>query len=191
MLHADDPSRVYTTDEQRRLTTQLLALVRTIHDGSEVSRACTLDLLCEYHRRLFDGVRDHAGLIRRAGFGSDTLTYGPNRSPTKEEVPNLMLDCFRQISRSLQSFDAHPDAEDHERNAIHLAVWAHAEVVRIHPFEDGNGRTARLLMNWLLVRLGLRPISVEVVKEEYRDCLNHFYRTRDIDPLLDLMIRLY
>jgi Fic family protein len=38
---------------------------------------------------------------------------------------------------------------------IDLAAWAHAEWVRIHPFANGNGRTARLWANSILMRYGL------------------------------------
>lgn len=41
---------------------------------------------------------------------------------------------------------------------MELAAWAHDMLVRIHPFQDGNGRTARILMNVLLIHFGY-PIS--------------------------------
>ena len=40
---------------------------------------------------------------------------------------------------------------------VELAAWAHGEWVRIHPFANGNGRTARLLANYVLVRFGFGP----------------------------------
>ncbi|HZQ20884.1 MAG TPA: Fic family protein [Terriglobales bacterium] len=40
---------------------------------------------------------------------------------------------------------------------IDLCAWAHAEWVRIHPFANGNGRTARLWANFLAMRYGLPP----------------------------------
>ena len=40
------------------------------------------------------------------------------------------------------------------------AFEAHLRLVSIHPFADGNGRTARLLMNLLLIRAGYPPIAV-------------------------------
>lgn len=40
---------------------------------------------------------------------------------------------------------------------IDLCAWAHAEWVRIHPFANGNGRTARLWANSLAMRYGLPP----------------------------------
>jgi hypothetical protein len=40
---------------------------------------------------------------------------------------------------------------------VRLCAYAHAEWIRIHPFANGNGRTARILANWLAVRYGLPP----------------------------------
>lgn len=41
---------------------------------------------------------------------------------------------------------------------IDLCAWAHAEWVRIHPFGNGNGRTARIWANFLFMRYGLPPV---------------------------------
>jgi Fic family protein len=40
------------------------------------------------------------------------------------------------------------------------AFTAHLRLVEIHPFNDGNGRTARLLMNLVLIRGGYSPVAV-------------------------------
>jgi Fic family protein len=40
------------------------------------------------------------------------------------------------------------------------AFTAHRRLVDIHPFNDGNGRTARLLMNLILIRCGYPPAAV-------------------------------
>ena len=41
---------------------------------------------------------------------------------------------------------------------LDLAAWAHCEWARIHPFANGNGRTARLWANALLLRYGIPPV---------------------------------
>lgn len=48
-------------------------------------------------------------------------------------------------------------------NTPETAFTAHRRLVEIHPFNDGNGRTARLLMNLLLIRGGYPPIAVRPV----------------------------
>lgn len=49
------------------------------------------------------------------------------------------------------------DGQDGMLAVIDLAAWAHAEWVRIHPFANGNGRTARAWADILLARYGLPP----------------------------------
>jgi hypothetical protein len=66
------------------------------------------------------------------------------------------------LQRAVTVLDAkYPDAdsldEDGLSAAIELAAWAHAEWIRIHPFANGNGRTARVWANLLLMRYGLPP----------------------------------
>lgn len=66
--------------------------------------------------------------------------------PAPAEVPALMADFARWLA-------AVPDEPA-------SAFEAHLRLVGIHPFNDGNGRTARLLMNLILARAGYPPIAV-------------------------------
>ena len=46
---------------------------------------------------------------------------------------------------------------DEAAAVLDLCAWAHAEWIRIHPFANGNGRTARLWANFLAMRYGFPP----------------------------------
>lgn len=74
---------------------------------------------------------------------------------------------------------------------MRLAAWVHAQLIGIHPFQDGNGRTCRLFMNCVLIRVGLRPVAFEVPKQEYNNCLNWYFAKDDIRPLESLCLRMY
>ena len=51
---------------------------------------------------------------------------------------------------------------------VRLAALAHQKLVDIHPFEDGNGRTARLLMNLVLINRGYQIATIPpVLRREY------------------------
>jgi Fic family protein len=66
------------------------------------------------------------------------------------------------------------------------------DLPRPHPAQvDSNGRTSRLLMNTVLVGLGISPIAVEAVKQEYDEALNHYFRSGDLQVLVDLMLQLF
>jgi fido (protein-threonine AMPylation protein) len=184
----EDHVRKYTLAEDEQLARQLRSVTEDCHAGH--LWPISIDQLRGMHRRLFDGVRDHAGRFRARAFGDEHLTYGPNRSVHRDDVLRELEKVFTGLDRSIQSFLAHPDDPGYERGAIHVAVWAHAEVVRIHPFLDGNGRSSRLLMNTILVGLGLSPIAVEAVKQEYNEALNHYFRTKELQVIVDLMLQL-
>lgn len=185
----DDPVREYTPEEQRTLTEQLLTITREVHAGALRDRPLDLTLMKDIHRVLFDGVRRHAGRIRERGEGTEHLIFGPHRSPHRDDVRRLLDVVFKRVERDLRALD---DAgENFELAAIRLAVWVHAEIVRVHPFEDGNGRTSRLCAGHLLMKVGLRPVAIEAVKQEYTEALNHYYVAGDLEPLVDLYVRLY
>ncbi|KOS06840.1 hypothetical protein AM493_12995 [Flavobacterium akiainvivens] len=52
-------------------------------------------------------------------------------------------------------------AADESFNKILLAAEFHYKFIRIHPFDDGNGRTARILMNFILMKFGYPPVIIK------------------------------
>jgi len=84
---------------------------------------------------------------RYADQGRFVLTdAGRHSFPSPAEVPALMGDFAGWLA-------AAPDTPA-------TAFTAHRRLVDIHPFNDGNGRTARLLMNLVLLRGGYPPVAV-------------------------------
>lgn len=71
------------------------------------------------------------------------------------------------------------------------ATLLHGEFVKIHPFIDGNGRTARLLLNFELMRSGYTPI---IIKNEqraiYYDVLGLAHTTMNYGPFIQLVANL-
>ena len=60
-----------------------------------------------------------------------------------------------------------------ELHAIELAALFHYKFVRIHPFDDGNGRLSRLLMNYILFKNNLPPVIIKSAdKKNYLFALN-------------------
>ena len=186
-----DPTRFYTEAEKAQLSVNLDGLLQHVHAGKELA-PFSLQLILAFHRTLFAGVRDHAGKHRRFDFGAEHLTFGPVRSVHRKDVPKQLEELADRTRRRLAVDFAEPLTVGGDVEArISLAAGFHAEFIRIHPFEDGNGRVGRALMSLLLVRLHLRPIPIEVAKQEYYAVLNEFHAGRGLQPLVDLLIRLY
>jgi len=71
---------------------------------------------------------------------------------TPEETPAKMeelLNWYREKSIS------------ENVNPVFLAAEFHYRFIRIHPFDDGNGRTARILMNFILLKFGFPPVIIK------------------------------
>ena len=68
-----------------------------------------------------------------------------------EETPSLMTDLVDWYNEEEQKGKLHP---------VELAILFHYRYIRIHPFEDGNGRIARLMMNYILYRHNLPMVVV-------------------------------
>ncbi|WP_051935458.1 Fic family protein [Deinococcus sp. YIM 77859] len=107
------------------------------------------------HRTILTGIQsDDAGVYRR----DRVRVVGSSRIfPNPLKVPDLMGELIADLNT--QASEVHP---------VILAARAHYGLVAVHPFIDGNGRTARLLMNLLLIRAGYPPALIPVTgRAEY------------------------
>lgn len=78
-----------------------------------------------------------------------------------------------------------------EYHPIIQAALLHGELVKIHPFVDGNGRTSRLLMNLVLMNNGYNPV---IIKKEsrlkYYEALDKAHTTGDYTDFVKLVNKL-
>nr|WP_314463113.1 Fic family protein [uncultured Clostridium sp.] len=135
----------------------------------------TEDHIKKLHRLFYQKVdSDQAGQYRTIQVYISGTEYVP---PSPGEVPGLMKHLADQIQSSRSSL--HP---------IELAAIAHKRLVDIHPFIDGNGRTARLLMNLILVNTGYGVVSIPPIwRNDYINALSASRRLNDMEPFTTLI----
>ena len=119
----------------------------------------TADMLRKLHRLFYSGIdSERAGCYRDHQVFITGTDYLP---PLAEDVPGLMDDFINELNTRKDT--THP---------ILFAAYAHKRFVDIHPFADGNGRTARLLMNLILVSKGYCVVSISPIwRHEYIQAL--------------------
>jgi Fic family protein len=78
------------------------------------------------------------------------------------DVPDKIQELCNWVNAELDKYHAGKS----KLHAVQLAAQFHYEYVCIHPFYDGNGRTARLLTNLILISCGFSPI---IIKDEHKD----------------------
>lgn len=106
----------------------------------------------------------HAGQYKTRPNSVITATGEKFEYASPEETPALMTDLIGWYNSA---------AEEGKLSALELASLFHYRYIRIHPFEDGNGRIARLLVNFILLRAGYPMIIVRSDdKDKYLSALN-------------------
>ncbi|HEV7505329.1 MAG TPA: Fic family protein [Thermoanaerobaculia bacterium] len=136
----------------------------------------TVALAQGWHRRIFQGVRlpvDYfAGEIRDSDsrfpelFGYEVIVSG-HAGVASSEIPSELADLEVGLQQAVSNLDSvipvgiRPSGTAELHAVLTLCAHAHGEWVRIHPFANGNGRTARLWANWCAVRYRL-PAFVQL-----------------------------
>ena len=76
------------------------------------------------------------------------------------------------VASEMQALIEWINAHMQTMHPVHVAAVAHYNLVRIHPFDDGNGRGARILMNLILMHRGYFPAVIRVeTKRRYLEAL--------------------
>jgi hypothetical protein len=153
-----------------RLEENLAAVARSIVSASSSYRESpTLDMVIDWHRAMLEGTEVPDDAYRGAFRGSahpavvdyEVTVNGlsaTRASDVAAELDSLLLELKDRIL-ALDALDAEAERDvltaGFVEAAIDTCAWLHGEWVRIHPFVNGNGRTARMWVLWVCSRYGL------------------------------------
>jgi fido (protein-threonine AMPylation protein) len=148
----------------------LASVALVIRSASSASRATPTDSLARaWHREMLDGIAipDDA---YRGGFRGDAhpalldyeVTVGGLPATRACDVAGEISKLISELQARVQILDE-LDAQENPtllepafvKTVLDTAAWLHGEWIRIHPFVNGNGRTARMWVLWLCSRYGL------------------------------------
>ncbi len=164
------PNRERDEQEVRNYYRALDYVDFLINDGGELTEGQVRSL----HGLVMTGkgkpmpYRDGQNVIRDSASGG--LVYMP---PEAKDVPKLMTELFTWLSSERTSRDL---------PAPVMAGLAHYQFATIHPYYDGNGRTARLLTNLLLHQAGYGLKGIYSLEEYYARDLGEYYKALSVGP---------
>ena len=116
-----------------------------------------------------------------------TAGFGGKSYMSYLKVPSRLEAFCEELNKRRMAIDKTDIAAIYE-----LSFWAHFELVSIHPWADGNGRTCRLLMNLLQIEYGVLPTKVlREDKAAYIQALIDTRENEDIQIFLDCMTQLH
>lgn len=129
----------------------------TLVDKNYVIRE--IDILNLHSLVLNNIEEDYAGRIRNGAVRINGANFIP---PNANKVSGLFEELVDFVNHNPQNL-----------NDVVLATVFHHKFVWIHPFFDGNGRTVRLAMNLILLRVGFPPaIILKIDRKKYYEALN-------------------
>lgn len=95
------------------------------------------------------------------------VTFSDKEAPPYFEVPVLIINLCKDLEERLKHLPKN-DNETFIIEVVKLLAWFQHRFVFIHPFQDYNGRTARMLTIFILLKLNLPPIEIQVENQEDR-----------------------
>lgn len=96
--------------------------------------------------------------------------------------PHFLSEYFNEFSSELGDKTQDISASSSVEEVIELASWAHHRLIEIHPFVDGNGRTARLLVDFIFRKARLPYIKDWGAQEdEYKDVIYRSLKETNLD----------
>lgn len=147
------------------------AIFRFVRDAIPL----TVGMVKDFHRYVMLGaLPEYCGIFR----DHDVRVIGAPFKPAEPwEIPQKVNDLVAWFNNQTQ---LHP---------IERASIFHATFETIHPFADGNGRTGRLLLNYMLVKAGFWPVNIRYAedRQRYYNALTAFNRTNSPDELTMLI----
>lgn len=166
-------SREYLKTEVDNLVTAFNGILDKIQREGP-SDLLTPDLICSFNASVLAGLKlddsSVPGEVRRHSVGVGTYRGAP-----AEDCPFLLSALCDWLNEARFDIDGGLGLAA----ALLKAVLAHLYIAWIHPFGDGNGRTARLVEFFLLVNAGVPAPSAHLLSDHYNQTRQEYYRQLD------------
>ena len=144
----------------------------------------SLKLIKKLHQIVFKNSKPFAGNFRAKGVEvvvADAYGNVVHRGAPSQQIEPLLKELVRWYNQNKT-----------ECQPLVLAVVVHNQFEVIHPFQDGNGRVGRLLLNNILLKHNLPPLNIELKnRTQYYAALQAYEKDNNIRPTLELMLKEY
>jgi Fic family protein len=144
----------------------------------------SVGMIKKLHRIVFANSKPFAGKLRPKGI--EVVIRDGRGNIIHQGVPaNRIASLIKELARWYKEKKSlyHP---------LILAAVVHNQFESIHPFQDGNGRVGRLLLNNILVKHGLPPVNIELKnRSQYYASLQEYQKNGNLRPTIDLILKEY
>ncbi|MCD4703825.1 MAG: Fic family protein [Methanosarcinaceae archaeon] len=142
----------------------------------------SLSLILKLHGMCFGGSKSFAGKLRDV----EVIIRDGRGMIVHQGIP------VSEIERELTELAVWYNENRDEVKPLLLAAIVHNQFEYIHPFEDGNGRVGRLLLNYALLQQEYPPINILLEdRSKYYECLRLYSQENNLESTLELLVDQY
>jgi Fic family protein len=169
--------RAKNTDElETKGVAKAVAYIRTAKE--ELS----LKFMLKLHSLCFSGSKPFAGKLRAV----EVVIRNANGDVIHRGMP------AKEVRKALEEMVAWHRLNKGKFKPLVLAAIIHNQFEYIHPFQDGNGRAGRLLLNYILLKSGYPPINIRLEdRARYYQAIQDYGLLHDVKPMLRFLISQY
>lgn len=152
------PNKLGITDEKEMEKQEAIGFVKAQIDARSALNEKTvfdLDYVMNLHKEALGHIYDFAGQERKVDMSKGGFAF-----PAALHLTNSLKTFEKDLLSKLK------DEYDSEEELINAIADVHAELLFIHPFREGNGRTARMLANLMAEKAGYDRLPFEIFDNE-------------------------
>jgi cell filamentation protein len=180
---------------QKREAIGVIRASRFVRKYAHSKDAIDASIIQKIHEVIFkDAWPEIAGQWRTENLKiTDSSHLPPHHSEVAKHMDQTNAEFIQRLSglKTLEGlFMENTEPTDEQTKQLDAVVettaWIHHKITHVHPFREGNGRTARLAANLILERFGLVGISIKIERENknrYLDALKQIDKQWDYEPL--------
>lgn len=176
--------RKWPRDRSKEEIDETYGVAEAIRYLRKMKEHISLKLILELHSIVFKNSKTFAGEFRKRGLEvviADAHGNIVHRGAPSAEVRSLLNELVKWYAKNMKRY-----------RPLVLAAVVHNQFENISPFQDGNGRVGRLLLNNILLKHRLPPLNIELKnRSQYYQALQAYEKGHNIRPMLELLLKEY
>lgn len=175
---------LWPKDAPKSEISETYGVAEAVKEIRRTKKHISLDLIKKLHKIIFQNSKEYAGRFRRNGIEvviRDGLGNIVHVGAPPSKIINLLKELINWYNQNRNKY-----------SPLVLAVVIHNQFETIHPFQDGNGRVGRLLLNSILIKHNLPPVNIQMEnRREYYESLRQYQDNGNIRPMIELLLKEY
>lgn len=161
---------------------ETLGVAKAVDYIRDTKEDLSLRFLLKLHKLCFEGSKHFAGKFREVNVVvRNSAGHILHAGVPKQELKEYLDDFIIWYKENKTKF-----------KPLILAAIIHNQFEHIHPFQDGNGRVGRLLLNYILIKNNYPPVNIALEdRQEYYQSLQKYSKQDDLKPTLRFLIKQY